>query len=326
MKYFILSFTIFISFLAKSQEIITDENVVLKKGIYKNFEEFKYNNPSIELNSEIVKKSRGYGFFGGEGKHIYYKIKIHKEEIKKVGKVFGYCDGKNIYISNKLKKVNTKFEFVQYLGAYSFFEKIITNVFVVKTGVAPNTSYFYMYKNKLTKFAIDINNGAYTELTNHSLKKIIEKDEAILNEFKKEDGKKDKIKQYLEMYCKQNYTNVVYNRDKRLTKNDADLFIKRNSNDTIDEIYYNRILEKFKKNPAIYDVKLVENFYKNGQKEFCGIVAKHYFNKNIEYPYKIGVWRNYYENGTLKEEIIYDILNKKISQTKFDIEGKEKIK
>jgi hypothetical protein len=101
MKKLILGFIlIYSAFFSNSQELIIKDSINLKKGIYLDFTDFKYNSPSIPLNSEIWSYSRSYGFLNSKGKIDYYFINIHSKIVKEIGYVFGFCDGKNIYINH----------------------------------------------------------------------------------------------------------------------------------------------------------------------------------------------------------------------------------
>ena len=53
MKRFLLFIFVFVGLRSYSQPLIFDDAVILQRGIYKDFEEFKFNKPSIPLTFTI---------------------------------------------------------------------------------------------------------------------------------------------------------------------------------------------------------------------------------------------------------------------------------
>ena len=93
-----------------------------KPGIYKSFDEFKYGNPSVELDYQILNSKHDYS----KGKLDYYKFDINKKNLQALGKIFGFSDGKDIYIDFSYPKLNSKPEFVkmEYMFKYCYFEYV----------------------------------------------------------------------------------------------------------------------------------------------------------------------------------------------------------
>jgi len=90
MKRIILfSLLVFIFLTVTGQNLIINDSVY-KDGIYRTFEEFKHNKPSIEFNYNVIVKSRGYGLSNLADQVPFYKIMINKKEGKSIGKVFGF--------------------------------------------------------------------------------------------------------------------------------------------------------------------------------------------------------------------------------------------
>lgn len=80
-----------------------------KKGIYKTYQEFINNAPSITAEFIVEEKSTIRG-----GSPFDFNMK----DGSKVGKVFGFCDGKNVYLKGLRMGGYCK---VDYVGRYSFF-------------------------------------------------------------------------------------------------------------------------------------------------------------------------------------------------------------
>ena len=91
----------------QSQTILND-NVTLKKGFFKSLEEFQQNNPSIEFDHLMKSKVKKLAF---KSKFTYYKLRIDRQETKKIGKVFAVFDGKNLYINRRNTKSPRKAKF-----------------------------------------------------------------------------------------------------------------------------------------------------------------------------------------------------------------------
>lgn len=115
-----------VTYVTKSQNLIIND-AAYKAGIYRTFEEFKYNNPSIDFNYEVTTKNRGNGSLNAAGQVTYYRIMINKKLGKSIGEVFGFCDGKNVYINESLPRLGPKtgFSKIEYFGKYCYFEDII---------------------------------------------------------------------------------------------------------------------------------------------------------------------------------------------------------
>jgi len=66
------------------------EATTYKKGIYKTFEEFQNNAPSLPLNYEFKTVQKSYGAFGAGGKVFFKRLIVKRKEGKAVGEVFGF--------------------------------------------------------------------------------------------------------------------------------------------------------------------------------------------------------------------------------------------
>ena len=159
-----------------------------KPGIYRTFEEFKYNNPSIPLD---------YTFYDYEELYLggyvtMYRLDVDKKERQALGAVFGFCDGKNFYIQESPNRIRmlTSFSKIEYLGKYCYFEDIISQ------GTGAQLS------KKLGQKIIDIETGEVSKLKKSNLTKIIADDTELLNQFQQEPRKNKILEMYLYKYIK----------------------------------------------------------------------------------------------------------------------------
>jgi hypothetical protein len=316
MKKLFLPLFLSLCLFGNSQKLIIDDSVTLHKGIYKTFDEFKFNCPSIPFNDYKVEPKTLCKETIFADSLIAYEIILSKEEKKKIKKTgaFGFFDGSNIYVrETSYAPYSHYFKKLYNLGLYSYFEGIKKNI-----SVQNNFNYTTAPSNTIIGKAIDINNGEIIELTKSSLKSILENDEELLNRFKEEEDKKDKIREYIIEYSKRHKDDGIYCRDFTLNEETANLVLLRNESDTSDNAYYERVYRKLKINPAFSEVALKQEFYTNGNPRTMGIIAKHHL-KNYEPALcRVGIWMSYYENGMPKGEIIYNITGSKLSSKKFD--------
>ena len=166
----------------------------LKAGIYRNFEEFRYNSPSVEFNCQVSRKMRKYGDLRSSGRISYYSLNIERDMGRSIGKVFGFCDGTNVFINENNPGLGPKTEFVQMenLGRYCYFEdRKPTTIFI---GTVPSTIYYIERK------IMDTDTGEIIGLNKKTLPEIIADDGALLAEFMNDPDKGKKLKEYLIKY------------------------------------------------------------------------------------------------------------------------------
>jgi hypothetical protein len=157
-----------------------------KKGIYRSFDEFRNNNPSILYKGEVINTSEpdivNIEFYEGDD-----------APCPKNTFIWGFCDGLTVYISEmgKFKKRGT-YTRLQHIGRYSYFQKEIyyTN----------NNQMAYSYASRLRAFAIDANTGEVFSLNREALLHVLSKDEVLMKKY--EAGKKtqENIGIYLRLY------------------------------------------------------------------------------------------------------------------------------
>lgn len=111
-----------------------------------------------------------------------------------MGTVFGFCDGKHVYINELLPRLGPKTDFckIEYLGRYCYYEDIHCMMFYNGPTTNENCS--------LDEKIIDIESGEVIRLDKKTLREIIADDTELLNEFNDELNKNKRIKDYLIKY------------------------------------------------------------------------------------------------------------------------------
>lgn len=160
------------------------------KGIYKTFEDFKYNKPSIVDN---------YTF---DGKHLWL-TDLGTNRVKKISKkkVWGFSDGTRIYISwHKYNEIVEK-------GRYCYFSEKGTRVVFGFTTFPPMILPIPLpYKDELI---INFNTGKTYILSTGLLKKILRNDDKeLLAEYMKQSKKSKKIFEYIVKYNSRNVSKI----------------------------------------------------------------------------------------------------------------------
>ena len=180
--------------VAKAQNLIINKTK-FNRGIYLTFEEFKLDSPSIAFNYNIKEKIRNIGGIFSSNSITTYKIEIERKEAEKIGSIYGFSDGKNVYIKPALEILTPNREFykVENFGRYCHFKDIVSS---------------YMYGGSSVRFFcdryIDLKTGVELELNNKEMIKLLKDDETLLEEFKNETSKKSKYFNYIMKYNKNN--------------------------------------------------------------------------------------------------------------------------
>lgn len=198
MKKTILLISIFnVCIISNAQKLI-DRNTTLKPGIYKSFDEFKYNNPSMQLNCKVLARLRGNNNMNKQAEVIYYRLDFDSSNKQKSDNIFGFCDGKNIYINEHYpgQERNPLFIKISYIGKYCLYDdRICTTIY---------GDYHSRIKCVPVTKLINLETGEIIILNKNSLKEIIKNDKPLLDRFNKEVNKNKKLKKYIIQYLERN--------------------------------------------------------------------------------------------------------------------------
>ncbi len=174
------------------------------KGIYKSFEEFRKNKPSIVFPAgmpiEYLEEETVY-----EGNLPIAQFNCDSvAPCEKKTPIWGFYDGTNVYISRTatFDKKNV-YDKVRYLGRYIYYQTIL-KANGNETGPGASSGGYTMggaRKITLIEKGIDINTGETFELSNLKITKILSNDKALTAEFKKEKKKEKRQNVYLIKYA-----------------------------------------------------------------------------------------------------------------------------
>ncbi len=115
-EFFFIIFLFFFSLSGISQELdMPIVNEYPKRGIYKTFEEFKFNIPSVTDTFHIERKARTQERWEG----TYSLIPRYSENNKKVKKVWGFSDGQKIYTFHQWEFFEVKIDSGR-IGFYAY--------------------------------------------------------------------------------------------------------------------------------------------------------------------------------------------------------------
>lgn len=149
------------------------QSTTLTIGIYKTYDEFINNSPSITEDFAVVEKNTLRG-----GSPFDFKIKSGI----KVGKVFGFCDGQNVYVKGLRMGGYCKLD---YIGCYSFFVYETNGVGLISAAVPDH-------------LVVITDGGIYRDGTVNFVSKFLRKKKPDLaDEFDKQEDKKSKRQEYL---------------------------------------------------------------------------------------------------------------------------------
>ncbi len=171
---------------SKERTILFTERTI-NAGFYRSLEEVLADSSFRSIRTPIKPIFRDYGV-------VYHRIRLKKEEINKIGKVFGFSDGKFVYINPRTPKPRryTDFYRAQHFGPYLYFQEEVQ--------LRPNNRVITWFAEKL----VDIETGKTFTLTRNRLRDIIADDEELLELFNVEKGKSGKLKLYLLEYLRRN--------------------------------------------------------------------------------------------------------------------------
>jgi len=162
-----------------------------KAGIYKTFEEFKYNNPSVPFHYPVRKKTKK---FPHKVIVTTCKIDIGREDGNKIGKVFGFCDGVDVFINTESPELSswTVFTKIEYFGKYCYYREVGS---AYSGGGFDGTGGKY-----LTEKIIKIQTGENQVISTFNLEDLFADDPEYLAEYRSDEKRYKKLQFYLQKY------------------------------------------------------------------------------------------------------------------------------
>jgi hypothetical protein len=158
-------------------------------GVYRNFEEMKYNNPSAPIQYKVYSSVLKIGLGPNAEQVTLYQLDLTRSQAKELGKLFGFSDGKNLYIEQK-EGIGLRKDFIKIenYGKYGYFEDVI-HILIGTTIIPVNTLNL-----------IDMNSGEIILIDKKQLKELLKDDPTLLEEFNNEAHKDKKLKDFLIRY------------------------------------------------------------------------------------------------------------------------------
>jgi hypothetical protein len=290
------------SLVSAGQHLITDSGSALKKGMYKDFYEFKYNKPSLKFD---------YHFRPSKYANTYFNVSIDKESAKSIGEVYGFCDGKEVYLAFG-QKLNSRTQFIRlaFIGRYCmYWYTTYNNVVVPINGIS-----YILPLGKTDNISIlDMNTGQRESLTNIKLKSILKDDPDIYNRYLSDAHYLENRAKYLVEYSLKHKKDILINQAD-LTTGKINEILAYKPSDSSFTGYSNRVINELAGCKDISKIEISSSKYSNGNYKFIGLRSTHNYGPNPDFSYKIGLWRYYDSKGDLKKEIMYDLTEHIVDQ------------
>lgn len=179
-------------------------------GFYKTFAEFVNNSPSLESNINIRSKNVQYSSINILRYDVFLMKDMDepskKEKRKYLSKVWGFSDGRNIYINNV--HINNGFFFskIKSKGEYLYFHSVDKSTRnAIFTSIAGILGYLIsknLKSNKEAPFIFDLKDQKVTPANVNVIGKFLRADLETVNAYKTERrrGKMSTKFKYMEMY------------------------------------------------------------------------------------------------------------------------------
>lgn len=162
----------------------------LVPGIYKSFEEMRDNSPSVSLTTDY--RTRSQKFQSAEIKS--YLLNISREEGKTIGNVFGFCDGKRVFINDNSPKLRpgTEFAETEKIGLFNYYSYLEYTPIAIGSSVVISTS--------LVQKIMDSETGEVILLRPKTIREIISGNPKLLEKFNNDPKKHRRMREYLIQY------------------------------------------------------------------------------------------------------------------------------
>lgn len=168
---------------------INPDNKTLKKGLYKNYQEFIGNTPSLTDDFVTVPLYLN----GSDTANPIAAVYLYSDTLKEAGPVWGFCNGKSVYINLSPSLPRSCYWKLISLGNYPFFKGCYTARGFIKPGPVSLDGYSksqaIIYKPRNLVMQIVDNKGKFREPGIADMKKLLGVKPELLAAFKKEAGR-----------------------------------------------------------------------------------------------------------------------------------------
>ncbi|MEP6746078.1 MAG: hypothetical protein ABJB86_00045 [Bacteroidota bacterium] len=187
-----LLFYLCITFICRAQN---DTNKIynsntLKKGFYKNYDEYINNAPSLSPDFSVV-----LFYVKNTSDTIITGAKYNINDGSDVSAGWGFCDGTNVFISKRISLFKKRFLKAQYIGKNPFLLCWHSDIYTIKSLPASPAEDAGATTKPARYDLMFINpEGKTKKASKKNLEKLFEEDPAILKKFRIERAYTDKIK------------------------------------------------------------------------------------------------------------------------------------
>lgn len=176
------------------QDFIYQQKTNLKTGIYKTFEEFKTNSPSIPLKLTFSAESVHYKDRNREGWIFRSRIVSKRKQFKTIDRIYGFCNGTSVFINTAYPLGQRPSKLIQFykvihFGEYIYFE----SPFYTSEGYGTMS---YRYRTA-KKQVIHLTTGTLYNLNSRTLSRILKPHPNLHNQFKVEQNKEAVLVDYI---------------------------------------------------------------------------------------------------------------------------------
>jgi len=161
-----------------------------KKGLYRSYEEFRRNAPSITRDFAVISNDNGKSKWAGDGFSIEMKDTLISPRIIQ-REMWGFCDGKTIFVNAHNFQRGYGFHPLLHVGRYAYLEGVDPMAESTEKLSGVRASFVNVADNKLG-YLLNLNNGKFYPLNQEDLEKILSQDPVLFGQFQREDKRGDK--------------------------------------------------------------------------------------------------------------------------------------
>jgi hypothetical protein len=180
-----------------------------KKGVYRDFTEFRNNAPSIPYTGIVEERPEFLSLF--EGTYTAYKLVFSKDSLPcpKRTPIWGFCDGSTIFICRAatFKKKNV-YDKIIFLGRYIYYQSTTESsgggMMMSSGGMMMGGSVGRM----LVEYVMNGNTGNEERLTKDLVRHLLAKDKDLANAFEEEKTKKKVLGEYVIKYAVKHHDEI----------------------------------------------------------------------------------------------------------------------
>lgn len=190
-----------------------------RQGVYKDFNDFITNRPSIGSAFRIIPISSPNRIEKDKGK---YKLELLDSNFRRrdVRKIWGFCDGQKLFINEHLYGGSVRFTRIQEVGRYIYFKgtPIVDPSMAVAVGMVGGAIGGAVVATVATYgealYVININNGNIFTVDRKLLERILKQDEALYRLYQQDTTRlsNDRMIEYIQMFNEKHILDIAFNK------------------------------------------------------------------------------------------------------------------